>query len=159
MNFCRKCAEISRNKQPVARLGQSPTQSPALPPSVTGTPNQEQPQFRAWQAPSQTHAILGRGKDTGKSTAHCFWFLIWEASNEATSKEWRREEFCQRPEMEVCAYMCAGGGDGLQTHQPHGRERGLRPSKGLCLPRETVSHGDHGEHGVQAARQKEGRAD
>lgn len=53
--------------------------------------------------------------------------------------------------------MCAGGEDGLQTHQSHGRERGLRPSKGLCFPRETVSHGDHGEHGMQAARQKEGR--
>lgn len=89
--FCGKCVGTSRNKQPVARLGQSHMQSPALPPPVPGAPSQGQSQFPAWQTPSQTHAVLGRGN----SSAHCFCCLTWGVSNEATSKEWRREEFCQ----------------------------------------------------------------
>lgn len=57
--------EMCRNKQKqAARLGQSP----ALPPPVPGALNQEQPQFPDWQAPSQTQAVLGRGKDTTQPT-------------------------------------------------------------------------------------------
>lgn len=132
VKFCRKCVEMSRNKQPAARLGQS--HMPALPPPLPGAPNQNSPssQFpvpssltgeppaklrQFWGEARIQHSPMFLGSALGSLTRD-------DPTGMEVEEFWRsvlgEEVACRAPRQRKGAQGCQGALPSQGDHEPWG---------------------------------------